>query len=68
MNSQKIAGLLATLIGLAVFVVAFSYMPKKGEEAARQQAEKQPVELAKPAPVAAPAVRGPVVKDITPQK
>ena len=65
MDSQKIAGVLATLIGVAVFAVAFAYMPKKGGEAVRQQAEKQQVELPK-APVA--PVRGPVVRDITPEK
>jgi hypothetical protein len=63
MDSQKIAGVLATLIGLAVFVVAFNYMPKKGMEAVKQQQ----VELPK-APVAAAPVRGPVVRDITPEK
>jgi hypothetical protein len=66
MDSQKIAGVLAALIGLVVFAVAFAYMPKKGADAAKQQAEKQRVELPK-APIA-PPVRGPVVRDITPEK
>jgi hypothetical protein len=62
MDSQKISGLLATLIGLAVFAVVFVYMPKKAAEPVKQQ-----VELPK-APVASPPVRGPVIRDITPAK
>jgi hypothetical protein len=61
MDSQKIAGVLAALIGLVVFAVAFAYMPKKGADTVKQQ-----VELPK-APIA-PPVRGPVVRDITPEK
>jgi hypothetical protein len=58
MNSQKIAGLLAAMIGLAVFAVAYIYTPKKGSEPVKQQ-----VELPK-APVEKPPVRGPVVRDL----
>ena len=62
MDSQKIAGLLAALIGLVVFAVAFAYTPKKGAELVKQQAE-----IPK-APIPSPPVRGPVIRDITPQK
>jgi hypothetical protein len=66
MDSQKIAAVLATLIGLIVSAVVFIYTPKNGADSVKQQAEKQQVELPK-AP-AAPPVRGPVVRDITPQQ
>ena len=63
MNSQKIAAVLAILIGLAAAAVVFVYTPKGGADSVKQQAEKQQVELPK-----APSVRGPVVRDITPEK
>lgn len=66
MDSQKIAAVLATLIGLIVSAVVFIYTPKNGADSVKQQAEKQQVELPK-AP-AVPPVRGPVVRDITPQQ
>lgn len=66
MDSQKIAGLLAGLIGLAVFAVAFTYMPKKGADVAKQPIERQ--QAAVPKAPAGPVVKGPVVRDITPEK
>jgi hypothetical protein len=65
MNSQKIAAVLATLIGLTVAAVVYVYTPKGGADSGKQQAEKQQVELPK---TPAPPVRGPVVRDITPQQ
>lgn len=62
MDSQKIAGLLAAIIALIVFAVVFVYSPKKAADTAKQQ-----VELPK-APVSNPPVRGPVIRDITPEK
>jgi hypothetical protein len=66
MDSQKIAGLLAGLIGLAVFAVAFTYLPKKGADVAKQPVERPQAAAPKAPP--GPPVRGPVVRDVTPEK
>lgn len=68
MDSQKIAGLLAAIIALIVFAVVFVYTPKRGADA---DTAKQQVGLPKApvgAPVNNPPVRGPVIRDITPEK
>ena len=61
MNSQKIAGLLAGIIGLVAICFAFFYGPSK------QPAAKLAVKIEAPKAPASP-VLGPVVRDVTPNK
>jgi hypothetical protein len=63
MNSQKIAGLLAGIIGLVAICVAFFY----GPGSKLQPAAKQAVKIEAPKAPASP-VPGPVVRDVTPNK
>jgi hypothetical protein len=59
MNSQKLATALATLIGLAVALVVVLSKPRFDTPPAQPQKS----EAAKPAETA-PAVRGPVVREV----
>jgi hypothetical protein len=60
MNSQKIAAVLATIIGLAVAVYAFAYGPFRNTH----KSERQRIEVPK-APVGqGPVVKGPVVREL----
>jgi hypothetical protein len=63
MNSQKIAGTLAGIIGLIVLAAAFIYGPIGDRNKPAKQVEKN--DLAK-APVEKAPVRGPVVREIPP--
>ena len=56
MESEKVAGILGAIVAAAVLVVAFVYWPAMGNAA-------KPVQKIE-APVAAPAVRGPVVREV----
>jgi hypothetical protein len=56
MESEKFAGILGAIVAAAVLVVAFVYWPAMGKAA-------KPVQTIE-APVAAPAVRGPVVREV----
>jgi len=61
MNSQKIAGILGTIVAAGVLAAAVAYGPigRPGKSPQTQKIE-QP---AQPAP-ASPAVRGPVVREV----
>jgi hypothetical protein len=56
MESEKAAGILGAIVAAAVLVVAFVYWPAMGKAA-------KPVQKIE-APVAAPPVRGPVVREV----
>jgi hypothetical protein len=63
MNSQTIAAVLATLIGLAVAAYAFVYVSVGDTYKPASQVEK--IEMPKPPTVQTPpAVKGPVVRDL----
>ena len=59
MNSQKVAGILGTIIALLVMASVVIYGPKPGasNQATTTEAPKAPVP-------AAPAHRGPVVREV----
>jgi hypothetical protein len=60
MDSQKLAGVWATIIAAIVLAAAFYYVPRNDQFAVRPGAPAaKPVEKA-----AAPAVRGPVVREV----
>jgi hypothetical protein len=63
MNSQKVAGLLAAIVGLVAICFAFFY----GPGSKLQPAAKQAVKIEAPTAAASPAP-GPVVRDVTPNK
>ena len=60
MNSEKLAGILGTIVAVAVLAIAIGYgplsQPGRGQKSA-QKAEQ-------PAPPAAPVARGPVVREV----
>ena len=61
MDSQKLAGVWATIIAAIVLAAAFYYVPRNDQFAVRPGAPAaKPVEKA----AAAPAVRGPVVREV----
>jgi hypothetical protein len=61
MDSQKLAGVWATIIAAIVLAAAFYYVPRNDQFAVHPGAPvAKPVEKA----VAAPAVRGPVVREV----
>jgi hypothetical protein len=63
MNSQTIAAVLATLIGLAIAAYAFAYIPVGDTYKLESQVEN--IEMPKPPTVQTPpVVKGPVVRDI----
>ena len=63
MNSQTIAAVLATLIGLAIAAYAFAYVPFGDTYRLESKVEKN--EMPKPPTVQTPPiVRGPVVRDL----
>jgi hypothetical protein len=61
MNSQKIAGILGAIIAAAILVIAIAYGPigQFGKPQKQVQKVEQPKE-----PPSAPAVRGPVVREV----
>ncbi|SDT61381.1 hypothetical protein [Bradyrhizobium canariense] len=62
MNSQKVAGILGAIVALAVLAAAFIYVPPGGRNAPAAVAPKAE------APVnAAPAPKGPVIRDVPQQ-
>jgi hypothetical protein len=63
MNSQTIAAVLATLIGLAIAAYAFAYVPVGDTYKFESKDEK--IEMPKPPTVQTPpVVKGPVVRDL----
>ena len=61
MNSQKFAGILGTIIAVAVLVIAFIYGPVgKPPPKAAPKVEQ----VAQPAAPATPGARGPVVREV----
>ena len=60
MESEKIAAILGTIVALAVLAAAFFYVPPGSTNAAKPAAQPQQ------AP-AAPAPRGPVIKEVPQQ-
>jgi hypothetical protein len=61
MESEKTAGILGAIVALAVLAAAFYFVPP-GSKSAKPVAQPQQAP-----PVAAPAPRGPVIKDIPQQ-
>jgi hypothetical protein len=59
MESEKVAGILGAIVAIAVLVIAFVYVPVG--QLGKTQPAVQKVDQSKPA---APAVRGPVVRDV----
>jgi hypothetical protein len=62
MNSQTIAAVLATVIGLAVAAYAFAYVSFGDTYKSEGHVEK--VEMPKAAVVQVPVVKGPVVREL----
>jgi hypothetical protein len=62
MNSQTIAAVLATLIGLAVAAYAFFYVSVGDTYKPESQVEK--IEMPKAPIQSTPVVKGPVVRDL----
>jgi hypothetical protein len=62
METEKTAGILGAIVALAALAAAFYFVPP-GSKSAKPVAQQQ----APAAPVAAPAPRGPVIKDIPQQ-
>jgi hypothetical protein len=60
MNSQKIAAVLATIIGLAVAAYAFAYGPFRNT----YKSERQRIEVPKALVGQGPVVKGPVVREL----
>jgi hypothetical protein len=58
-NSQKLAGVCATVIAVIVLAAAFYYVPPTGRLAPNQVAPAKPAEKAE-----LPPVRGPVVREV----
>jgi hypothetical protein len=56
MESEKVAGILGAIVAAAVLVIAFVYWPAMGRSVKPAQKTE--------APVAAPPVRGPVVREV----
>ena len=56
MDSEKVAGVLGAIVAAAALVTAFVYWPATGKPAKPAQKIE--------APVAAPPVRGPVVREV----
>jgi hypothetical protein len=63
METEKTAGILGAIVALAVLAAAFYFVPP-GSKSAKPVAQPQ---QAPAAPAAAPAPRGPVIKDIPQQ-
>jgi hypothetical protein len=63
MNSQKFAGILGTIVAVAVLVIAFMFGPigRPPPKAAKVE------QTAQPAAIPPPAVRGPVVREVPQQ-
>jgi hypothetical protein len=61
MDSQSVAGILGAIVASAVLVIAIAYGPigQIGKPAKQVQKIEQPAQ-----PVAAPPVRGPVVREV----
>jgi hypothetical protein len=59
MDSQKIAGVWATIIAAIVLAAAFYYVPRNAQFALPQVAPAKPVEK-----TTLPTVRGPVVREV----
>jgi hypothetical protein len=61
MTSETVGGVLGAIVGLAVLVMAIVYGPigQPGKPAPIQK-----IEQPKEAPIASPAVRGPVVREV----
>jgi hypothetical protein len=64
MESEKTAGILGAIVALAVLAAAFYYVPPGSSKSAKPVAQPQ---QAPTAPVAAPAPRGPVIKEVPQQ-
>jgi hypothetical protein len=63
MDPQKLAGIWASIVAAIVLAAAFYYVPRNDQFAVRPGAPvAKPVEKAAAAP--APAVRGPVVREV----
>jgi len=62
METEKTAAILGTIVALAVLAAAFFYVPPGSSNAAKPVAQPQQA----PAP-AAPAPRGPVIKEVPQQ-
>ncbi|GAC1343063.1 MAG: hypothetical protein NVS4B4_11460 [Bradyrhizobium sp.] len=62
MNSQKVAGILGTIVAAAVLAAAVAFGPigQRGKPQTQIQKVEQP---AQPAP-ASPVVRGPVIREV----
>jgi hypothetical protein len=60
MNSESVAGVLGAIIGSAILVVAIAYGPIGQIGKPAKPAQK----VETPAPAAAPAVRGPVIREV----
>jgi hypothetical protein len=61
-NSETIAAVLATLIGLAIATYAFAYVPFGDTYKVESKVEK--IEMPQPPVQTPPVVRGPVVRDL----
>jgi hypothetical protein len=59
MDSQKLAGVCATIIAVIVLAAAFYYVPPTAHVAPKQVTPAQPAEKTE-----LPAVRGPVVREV----
>jgi hypothetical protein len=59
MNSETVARVLGAIVGAAALILAFTYA-----QPWRTGAPVQQIEPPKPEPVAPPAVRGPVVREL----
>jgi len=62
METEKTAGILGAIVALAVLAAAFYFVPPGSSKSAKPAPQQAPA-----APVAAPAPRGPVIKDIPQQ-
>jgi hypothetical protein len=60
MNSEKLAGILGTMVAVAVLVVAIAYGPLGQTGKSQKPAQK----VEQPAQSPAPAARGPVVREV----
>jgi hypothetical protein len=58
-NSQKLAGVFATIIAVIVLAAAFYYVPPSARVASNQVAPAKPAEQ-----TGLPAARGPVVREV----
>jgi hypothetical protein len=62
MNSETIARVVGAIVGAAALILAFTYA--QPWRTAKPDKPVQQIEPSKPPPAAAPAVRGPVVREL----